>query len=385
MNVPLVDLKIQYQNIREEINREIQQVLDSAMFIMGPKVKKFEESFAGLHAAKYCIGVSSGTDALHLALWGMGVTRGQSVIIPANTFFATAEAVMLCGATPIFIDCDSRSYNIDAEKINEFIEKHCRVDDFGGLINLLTNQRLSCIIPVHLYGQSADMDPILDLARKYNLSVLEDACQAHLAEHRSKKVGGIGNAGAFSFYPGKNLGAYGEGGAVLTNDPDLFEKMWLIHNHGSKEKYNHEVMGHNYRLEGIQAAVLNVKMKYISEWTEKRRLNAKLYNKLLEEVAEIETPDEMEYAKHVYHLYVIRAKKRDDLRAFLKEKGIETGLHYPIPLHLQKAFKYLGHKEGDFPIAEKYAKEILSLPMYPELTEGQIVCITDSMKRFYSQ
>ncbi len=415
MNVPFVDLKIQYQNIREEINREIQQVLDSAMFIMGPKVKIFEAGFAGLHDAKYCIGVSSGTDALHLALWGLGVTQGQSVIIPVNTFFATAEAVMLCGATPVFIDCDSRSYNIDAEKINEFIEKHCRVDDSGGLINLLTNQPISCIIPVHLYGQPADMDPILHLARKYKLWVVEDACQAHLAEYLSKtsyklnvdklcgglqdrnepekkkdlkewrRVGSLGHAGAFSFYPGKNLGAYGEGGAVITNDPELFEKMWLIHDHGSKVKYHHETIGHNYRLEGIQAAVLNVKMKYIEMWTEKRRVNAGIYNKLLEGTKEVQTPNEMKWAKHVYHLYVIKAKKRDELRNFLKEKGIETGLHYPIPLHLQKAFKDLGYKEGDFPVAEKYAKSILSLPIYPELTEEQIVYVTNSIKQFYAR
>ncbi len=382
MSVPFVDLKIQYRSIKSEIDKAITEILENASFIMGKSVQEFESNFAKLHQAKFCVGTSSGTDALHVALWGLGISEGDDVILPVNTFFATAEAIALCGATPIFVDCDPRSFNIDVRKLREFIDNHCRVDDQGILINLSTGHRVRCILPVHLYGQPADMEPILGIAKKYNLFIVEDACQAHLAEYHSRRVGSLGNCGAFSFYPGKNLGAYGEGGSVLTNDRELFDRMWLIHDHGSKEKYNHEVIGHNYRLEGIQAAVLNVKMRYIQTWTEKRRANARLYSELFEDVVEVETPEEIEGAKHVYHLYVIRTKKRDKLRHFLKEKEIETGLHYPVPLHLQKAFKYLGHRDGDFPVAEKYAKEILSLPMYPELTADQIRDVTDSIKQF---
>jgi dTDP-4-amino-4,6-dideoxygalactose transaminase len=385
MHVPFVDLKTQYQSIKAEMDRAIGEILDSASFIMGKSVKEFESGFGRLHDATYCIGTSSGTDALHLALWGLGISRGEEVLLPVNTFFATAEAIVLSGAVPIFIDCDPISYNIDVEKLKEFVGENCRADDSGFLINSLTDSRVSCIIPVHLYGQPADLDPVLGIAGKYHLKVVEDACQAHLAEYRSRKVGSIGHAGAFSFYPGKNLGAYGEGGAVTTNDPDLFNKMWLIHDHGSREKYNHEVIGHNYRLEGIQAAVLNVKMRHIAKWTEMRRANAEVYRGLLQGIDEVAAPAEAAHARHVYHLYVIRAKDRDELKKFLHEKGVETGLHYPIPLHLQKAFRDRGYGEGSFPVAERYAKEILSLPMYPELTGEQIVYVVEKIKEFYAR
>jgi dTDP-4-amino-4,6-dideoxygalactose transaminase len=411
MHVPFVDLRTQYQSIKSEIDQAIAEIIETASFIMGKSVKEFESEFGRLHDARHCIGTSSGTDALHLALWGLGISQGEEVILPVNTFFATAEAVVLSGASPIFIDCDSFSYNIDIGKLEEFVSRRCRVSDQGGLINLSTNRLITSIIPVHLYGQPAEMDPILDIAGKYRLKVVEDACQAHLAEYLSaqsyklnvnklctgqteteekrnlkewRRVGTIGNAGAFSFYPGKNLGAYGEGGAVTTNDPDLFDKMWLIHDHGSKEKYHHEVVGHNYRLEGMQAAVLNVKMRYIEKWTQLRRASAAHYTELLRDVAEVTTPEEAPYAKHVYHLYVIRAKERDRLREFLKEEGIETGLHYPIPLHLQKAFRDLGYSEGSFPVAEQCAREILSLPMYAELTSEQIGYVVEKIKEFYT-
>jgi dTDP-4-amino-4,6-dideoxygalactose transaminase len=385
MHVPFVDLKTQYQSIKAEMDRAIGEILDSASFIMGKSVKEFESEFGRLHDATYCIGTSSGTDALHLALWGLGISRGEEVILPVNTFFATAEAIVLSGAVPIFIDCDPISYNIDVEKLKEFVGENCRADDSGFLINSLTHRRVSCILPVHLYGQPAEMDPILQVAKESRCFIVEDACQAHLAEYRSRKVGSIGHAGAFSFYPGKNLGAYGEGGAVTTNDPDLFNKMWLIHDHGSREKYNHEVIGHNYRLEGIQAAVLNVKMRHIAQWTEMRRANAEVYRGLLQGIDEVAAPAEAAHVRHVYHLYVIRAKDRDELKKFLHEKGIETGLHYPIPLHLQKAFRDRGYGEGSFPVAERYAKEILSLPMYPELTGEQIAYVVEKIKEFYSR
>jgi dTDP-4-amino-4,6-dideoxygalactose transaminase len=391
MTVPFVDLKIQYRSIKAEIDRAIQEILDSASFVGGKSVTDFESAFAKVHQARFCIGTSSGTDSLHIALWALGISRGDAVILPVNTFFATAEVVVLCGATPIFIDCDPETYNLDTRKLRAFLEDSCHMDGTGRLVTSSAHQPIMGIIPVHLYGQPADMDPILELARKYRLKVIEDACQAHLAEYASARektwhpVGSLGDIGAFSFYPGKNLGAYGEGGAVLTNDPDLYERMWLIHDHGSREKYIHQVIGHNYRLEGIQAAVLNVKLGHIEEWTRKRKANAGLYTALLGGVAEVQVPAEMPRAKHVYHLYVIQAKDRERLQSFLKDKGVQTGLHYPIPLHLQKAFEYLGHKQGDFPAAEKTAAEILSLPMFPELTEEQIRFVVDRIKEFYAQ
>lgn len=388
MHVPFVDLKMQYRSIKPEIDQAIQSILDNASFVGGKTVKDFESAFAKAHQADFCVGTSSGTDSLHVALWAVGVSKGDAVMLPVNTFFATAEAVVICGATPILIDCDPHSYNMDSRKVRDFLEKHGRIDDKGYLINSLTRDRIKCILPVHLYGQPADMDSIVEMAGKYKLAVIEDACQAHFAEYHSsnkgwRRVGALGNAGAFSFYPGKNLGAYGEGGAVVTDNQELYDRMRLLHDHGSREKYRHEVIGHNYRLEGIQAAVLNVKLRYIDRWTEERRSHARLYRELLGDINGIITPEEMPYARHVYHLYVVRAKKRDGLQAFLKGKGIETGLHYPIPLHLQKAFDYLGYKKGDFPVAEQYAGEILSLPMYPELTEEQIRYVAEKIKEFY--
>ena len=386
MKVPFVDLKIQYQSIKPEIDAAIQDILDNAAFIMGPKVKEFEEGFARLHAAAYCIGTSSGTDSLHLALWAVGIGQGDRVIIPVNTFIATAEAVSLCGAEPVFVDCNEY-YNIDVSKLREKLST----------MSSTYRAKLKGLIPVHLYGQPADMDEIADLAREYGLLLIEDCAQAHCAQFtgapvvegghagNGKPVGTFGMAGCFSFYPGKNLGAYGEAGAVLTHDPDIYKKMMLIHDHGALVLYHHDVAGHNYRMEGIQGAVLSVKLKYITSWTKRRQENAGLYSELLKDMTEVTTPGIKQGRTHAFHLYVIRTKRRDELMKYLEDHGISTGLHYPVPLHLQKAYSHLGYQQGDFPIAEQMAGEILSLPMYPELTEEQIHFVVNQIKNFFGK
>lgn len=366
MRVPLVDLIIQYQNIKQEINEAIQNVLDRAAFVGGEGVTSFENTFAKLHGAQFCIGTSSGTDSLHLILWCLGIGPGDEVIVPVNTFIATAGAVSLTGARPVFVDHNPEDYNIDASQLKVAITMNTRA-----------------VIPVHLYGQPANMDAILQIAQQNGLMIVEDCCQAHLAEYKGKRVGTFGQAGAFSFFCSKNLGAYGEGGSIVTNDSELYNQMLQRHNQGTVERYVHGLVGHNYRLEGIQAAILNVKMKYIESWTELRRHNAQLYRQFLSDIPEIIPPVEMPWAKHVYHLFVARVQKRDELRTYLEKLEISTGLHYPIPLHLQKAYSELGYKKGDFPIAESYANEILSLPMFPELTEEQIEYVASCIRKFY--
>jgi dTDP-4-amino-4,6-dideoxygalactose transaminase len=368
MKVPFVDLKTQYLQIKGEIQNELNEVLDNTAYICGKKTKKFEDDFAKIQGVKYCTALSSGTDALHTALKALDIKYGDEVIVPVNTFIATSESVSLCGAKPVFVDNDEKTYNIDVNKIEQAITKKTRA-----------------IIPVHLYGQPAEIDKIIEIAQKYNLLVIEDCSQAHLSEYKGKKTGGLGNIGTFSFYPGKNLGAYGEGGAVVTNSEELYNRMLRFRQHGSIEKYVHEFEGHNYRMEEIQAGVLNVKLKYINEWTEKRRKAASVYYEKLQAFKPelLTAPFVPEYIKHVYHLFVIRVKKRVELIKYLSGKEIQTALHYPIPLHLQKAYDYLGHKKGDFPVAEKCCEEILSLPMYPEISREQIEYVCDALKSFY--
>jgi dTDP-4-amino-4,6-dideoxygalactose transaminase len=427
--VPFLDLKAQQHQIYNEIDDRITDVIANTAFIMGKHVREFEEQFAELQEAKYCIGVSSGTDALHVALLALGIGPGDKVIVPVNTFIATAEAVSLCGAEPVFVDCDEY-YNLDVKELRKVIEsrqveknvsrkgakaqkgestedclkiedeKIRRLEDEKnagmiktedrGLEGPITNNKspITCILPVHLYGQPANMDEIMALADEYGLKVVEDCAQAHLAAWRTehgawRKVGNWGEFGAFSFYPGKNLGAYGEAGAVVTNNADLYEKIKLIHDHGSAVRYHHDVVGHNYRMEAIQGAVLSTKLKYLEEWTEKRRENAYLYNELLSDVEGIKTPREIEDIYAVYHLYVIQVDDRDGLQRYLQENGISTGLHYPVPLHTQRAYAGLGYKEEDFPVAGAAAKRILSLPMYPELAEGQIRYVCEKIKQYY--
>lgn len=367
MIVPFIDLKQNYLSVKEEILKEIHDVLDNTQYILGPKVTAFEKNFAAFHKVSYCYGTSSGTAANHLALWALGVGTGDEVIVPVNTFIATAWGATLCGATPVFVDCDIDSYNINVE-----------------LIETKITSRTKAIVAVHLYGQPANIDMIKAIANKHNLYVVEDAAQAHSAEYKGHKVGGLGEVASFSFYPGKNLGAYGEGGAVTTNNPALAYKMKILREHGSVEKYHHIMLGHNYRLEGIQGAVLGVKLKYLKQWFLQRRSKAELYKKYLSDVKELILPVEMGYAKHAYHLFVVVAQQRNELQAFLKSRQIETGLHYPVPLHLQPCFAFLGYQKGDFPVSEFLSQTCLSLPIFPEITEDQIAYVADQIKSFYA-
>lgn len=377
MKVPFLDLKIQYQSIKTEVDVAIQKVIDNTAFILGPSVENFEKDFAAAHNANYCLGTSSGTDANHLVLWGLGIGPGDEVILPANTFIATAWGATLCGAKPVFVDCHPESYNIHPEKVEAAI-----------------TSKTKAIVAVHLYGQSADLDPLKDIAKNKNLFLVEDAAQAHLAEYNGKPIGGLTSAASFSFYPGKNLGAYGEGGAVTTNDEDLFTRVKKLREHGQSQKYHHDSFGHNYRMEGIQGAVLGVKLQYLNGWTNGRRKAARKYYEMLKDIDQLTLPKEMSYAKHVYHLFVVQVKGvqqksgntlRDELKDFLTEQSIGVGLHYPVPLHQQVCFENLGYKEGDFPVTEKLAETGLSLPMFPEITDDQIEYVVENIRKFFNR
>lgn len=369
MNIPFVDLKSQYESIKDEIDRVISDVLSKSAFIGGPYVESFENAFAQSCNRKHCVGVGNGTDALYMALIALGIGPGDEVITAANSFIATSEAITMARAKVIFVDINPRTYNIDVNKIEEKI-----------------SDKTKAIIPVHLYGQPAEMDEILAIARKYDLKIIEDAAQAHDALYKGRKIGSLGDVACFSFYPGKNLGAYGDAGAIVTDDDELTFKARQISNHGRSAKYNHELEGVNSRLDGLQAAILGVKLKYLPAWTEARRKNAYLYNEYLKDTSLLVTPEEIDDVKAGYHLYVVRvnAQKRSSLQEFLKSKGIATGIHYPIALPNLKAYAYLNYKESDFPEASKASYEILSLPMFPELTESQIRYITDNVKEFLS-
>lgn len=362
MQIPFVDLKAQYNLIKDEIDETIHRVIDKTSFIMGEEVRRFEEEFALFCKAKYAVGVANGTEALMLALKACGLTSGDEVITVPNTFIATTEAITMIGAKIVFVDVDPDTYNIDVSKIEEKI-----------------TAKTKAIIPVHLYGQPADMDPINQLARKYNLKIVEDAAQAHGAEYKGRRVGTLGDITCFSFYPGKNLGAYGDAGAVVTNNEELAQKVAMLRNHGRTKKYLHQIEGFNSRLDALQAAILRVKLRHLEDWNEERREKAKLYNQLLEPFPKIITPKMLDSTVPVYHLYVVRIKNRDRLQNILKTKGISTGIHYPLPLHLQPAYSYLGYKEGEIPMTERVSKEILSLPMYAELKEEDITYICEAM------
>ncbi|MFZ5877409.1 MAG: DegT/DnrJ/EryC1/StrS family aminotransferase [Nitrospirota bacterium] len=376
--IPFVDLVTPHAELEAELTSVFKQAIRSGGFIGGPMVSEFEESFAKFSGTSHCVGVSSGTDALRFALMAAGVKAGDRVVTVPNTFIATTEAISQAGAVPDFIDIDERTCNMDPERLREYLETQCTVDKkTGGLVRRSTGQRVSAVVPVHLYGQTADMDPIVALADRHRLAVIEDACQAHGAQYYSKAAGAwktagsMGKAAAFSFYPGKNLGACGEAGAVTTNDAEAAKTMRMIRDHGQVKKYFHDVEGYNGRLDAIQAGLLSVKLKYLSGWNESRHRLASRYNDLLKGVAEVVTPVEPQWARSVWHLYVIRVPNRDDVQKRLSEHGIATGLHYPLPLHLQRAYADLGYKSGDFPVTEKVAREILSLPMFPGLTESQ--------------
>ncbi len=359
--IPFVDLRAQYLSIKAEIDEAIARVLDTTAFVLGREVEAFERAFAEYVGAEYCVGLNSGTAAVQLAVMACGIGAGDEVIVPANTFFASAEGVSTAGATPVFVDADAVSFNIDPARIEAAI-----------------TERTRAIMPVHLYGQSADLDPIFEIAARHNLTVIEDAAQAHGTLYKGKRVGALSRAGCFSFYPGKNLGAYGEGGAVVTNDPEVARRVRLLRDHGSEQKYRHEVVGYNFRLEGIQGAVLNVKLGHLDHWNDLRRAHAARYNELLSESG-LELPREMPYGRHIYHLYVVQTEERDALQQKLNAAGVQTGIHYPVPIHLQPAYASMGHKPGDFPEAERQAQRVLSLPMFPELTDEQIEKVTESI------
>ena len=365
MKVPFLDLKTQYESIKDEIDTAIGQVVEKTAFAGGPFVKKFEEEFADYCGCKHAAGVNSGTSALWLALTGLGIGKGDEVITVPNTFIATAEAISMSGAKPVFIDIDEQTYTMNPALLEKAI-----------------TPRTKAIIPVHLYGQMADMDPIMEVARKHGLYVIEDACQAHGAEYKGRRAGSIGDAGCFSFYPGKNLGAYGEAGAVVTNNLELIEKISMLKDHGQSKKYYHSMVGWNDRMDGIQGAVLSVKLKYLDTWNDARRNNAKIYTDLLADIDGIVTPYTADYAKHIFHIYVIRVQSCKSLMNTLAEKEIQFGVHYPVPIHLQDAYDFLGLKKGSFPVAENSVKGLLSLPMFPELAKEQIEYVVNEIKKF---
>ena len=391
--IPFLDLVTPHQELEQELVAEFRRALHTAGFVGGQVVEEFEREFAEFCGTRHCVGVGSGTDALRFALSAAGLKPGDTVVTAPNTFIATTEAISQAGARPDFVDVDGRTYAMDAEKLREYLEKRCRVNpSTGQLVNERTGSRISGVVPVHLYGQMADMDPILELAQRYNLFVIEDACQAHGASYYSRKgncwkqAGSMGVAAAFSFYPGKNLGACGEAGAVTTNDAALAAKIRMLRDHGQAQKYRHDMEGYNGRLDAIQAGILRTKLKRLPEWNQERCARARVYNALFcSQIEAIVLPYESPRTKPVYHLYVIRVKNRDRLRACLAEANIATQIHYPTPLHLQKAYAPLGYKTGDFPIAEEAASEILSLPMYPQLEPSQQKRIAQAICNFLDE
>jgi dTDP-4-amino-4,6-dideoxygalactose transaminase len=364
--VPLLDLRAQLATIREEIRAAVDKVLESGTYIMGPEVKEFEKEVAEYVGVKHAIGVGNGTDALLLTLDAMGIGPGDEVITTPFTFFATAETVSQLGATPVFVDIDPKTYNIDVNQIREKI-----------------TPRTKAIIPVHIFGQPADMDEIMEIAREHNLYVLEDAAQAMGSEYKGKKIGSIGHAATFSFFPTKNLGGYGDGGMVVTNDDELAQKIRILRVHGSNPKYYHSMVGYNSRLDELQAAMLRVKLRYLDQWNDARREKAALYNELLKDTPVV-TPYHAEDRKHIYHLYIIQAEERDALMAYLKEQGISCGVYYPVPLHRQEVYKDLGYGENSLPNAEYMANRTFAIPLYPELPEEEMVRIAETIKKFYA-
>ena len=364
MKVDVFSLKKQYEDIKDEIKGPVEKVVTSGGFILGEDVKLFEQEFPDYCGVKHGVGVNSGTDALFLACLACGIGKGDEVIVMPYTYIATALGISMAGARPVFVDIEEKTYNIDVSKIEKAITK-----------------KTKAILPVHLYGHPVDMDPLMEIAKKHNLKVIEDCAQAHGALYKDKKVGSFGDAACFSFYPTKNLGAFGDGGMVISNSEDIKERLLLLRDYGRKGRYEHILKGYNSRLDTLQAAILRVKLRHLDEWNEKRRKNAHLYTKLFKENnIDLVLPNESDYAKHVYHLYPVRVKDRKSVMEKLAEKGIRTLMHYPIPIHLQDAYKDLGHKKGDFQISEKCCEEILSLPMYPELPEEEIKYVVASFR-----
>jgi len=367
VNIPLVDLKAQYQPLKEDILTRIATILDGMQLFLGPNVQAFEAEFAAFQEVKYAVGVADGTVALQLALVACDVGAGDEVITASHTFIATAEAIALVGAKPVFVDIDPDTYTMDVEQTEARITSRTRA-----------------IIPVHLYGQPADMDPIMEIAKRHDLWVIEDACQSHGARYKGRRTGGLGHIAAYSFYFSKNLGAYGEAGMVTTDDEELASKMRMLRDHGSPQRYYHRMIGVNGRLDEIQAAVLRAKLPHLESWNVQRRANAAHYTALLSDMTSVIVPKAADYSEHVYYLYVVRVPHRDQLKEYLHEQGVGTQIHFPVPCHLQPAFEYLGYKQGDRPITEQIVGEILSLPMYPELTAQQRSYVIDKIREFYA-
>jgi dTDP-4-amino-4,6-dideoxygalactose transaminase len=363
IEVPFIDLRSHHAPLLEEINGAIREVIDSAAFAGGPFVTRFEEEFAAYCNCPYAVGVGSGTEALWLVLLALGVGPGDEVITVPNSFMATAEAITYCGAKPVFVDVDERTYTMDPAWLERTV-----------------TARTKAIIPVHLFGQPADMDPIVEFAREHGLFVVEDACQAPGAEYKGRKVGTLGDAACFSFYPGKNLGAFGEAGAVVTSNAEWEEKIRILRDHGQVRKYHHTMVGWNCRMDGIQAAVLRIKLQHLDRGNKLRRAHAAHYDRALDSVEEVITPVQAFWARHVHHIYAIRAQDRDAVLRLLADKGIGCGVHYPVPIHLQEAYRTLGYQQGVFPVAERCAAEFISLPMFPELTSTQIETVTEAVK-----
>jgi dTDP-4-amino-4,6-dideoxygalactose transaminase len=367
MRVPFVDLKAQYLSLKDELDAAIAEVVAATAFVSGRYATTFENAFADYIGVEHCIAVANGTDALEIALQAIGIGNGDEVIVPANTFFATAEGVSNIGALPVFVDCEPSFYNIDVEKIEEKITPRTRA-----------------VIPVHLYGLPAEMDGVMAIAKKHGLKVVEDCAQSHGADYKERRTGTIGDIATFSFYPGKNLGAYGDAGAIVTNDVDAAARCRLIGNHGQPAKYQHTLIGRNSRMDGIQAAVLSVKLKHFDKWLDARRRNAERYHEMLADI-DIPLPVAPEYSRHTYHLYVIRVKERDAVAAKLSEAGIDTGLHYPTALPFLDVYSDGGYQPSDFPVAHAQMGELLSLPMYAELTEDQIAHVCMALKSAVSR
>jgi dTDP-4-amino-4,6-dideoxygalactose transaminase len=390
--IPFVDLVTPHQELKEELVDVFKAALDTAGFIGGPMVEGFERDFAQFCDTQYCVGANSGTDALRFALIAAGVQPGDIVLTVSLTFIATTEAISQAGARPDFVDIDAQTYTMDPARLRDYLEKQCVFDAATKQCrHRLSGKRIAAVVPVHLYGQMADMDPILELAAQYNFTVLEDACQAHGAEYFSKKenrwrkAGSIGRAAAFSFYPGKNLGACGEAGAVTTDDESIAEKVRMLRDHGQTKKYYHDIEGYNGRLDSIQAGILRVKLQYLARWNEQRNECARVYNELLEPMAgSVWIPHQPSWSKPVYHLYVVRTPFRNELQKHLTELGVGTGIHYPIPVHLQTAYARFGRKRGDFPVTEEAANQILSLPMFAGLNALDQRRVADAIIEFAS-
>jgi dTDP-4-amino-4,6-dideoxygalactose transaminase len=389
--IPFLDLVTPHQQLEPELTAVFQKVLGTAGFVGGSLVENFENEFAAFCDAKYCVGVANGTDAVRFALMAAGVQQGDIVVTVPHTFIATTEAISQAGARPDFVDIDEQTYSMDVAKLREYLERECYLDrETGKPFHRKYRAPVTAVVPVHIYGQCADMDPILEVARRYNLIVVEDACQAHGAEYfsqkenRWKKAGSMGHAAAFSFYPGKNLGACGEAGAITTNSAEMARKMRMLRDHGQVRKYYHDVEGYNGRLDALQAGLLGVKLRHLTEWNRQRQEAADRYEQMLSAVEGVIVPYRPSWSRPVHHLYVVRVADREGLQKHLADAKIDTGIHYPIPLHLQKAYETFGFKRGDFPVTEKVASEILSLPMYPQLQAAAQSRVVQAIQEFAS-